>query len=338
MITSTPLPPQLAGLEGRVQFVTRVNENTYTMSCPNCGVLPEHNNNNPSDRFVVWMSSKLNGKPFGMCVRHCRFKWTPDKQDAEWSQEEKEEFKRKAREMIIAEDERVKKYAQDVIMKQAIYKRYAMQFGSSPVAKEYMHERGFTDDWLQYFGYGFDDGFKVSGRNSTYYSPAIIRPVMNIGGIVEQLKVRVIDAKCTQDRFRNIYKTKAQHIHIPLWRDGLKSKVFIAEGEMKADYVAMSGYVPKDISVIGVQGKGIGDRAYYQLENADVIYLCLDPDAFEPDKYGKVYAVDVAKRFGIDRTRFVIIRAKVDDAMNKGFNLGNAINMASKPQSFKYWR
>ena len=96
-----PLPPELAGLENRVQWVQQVNYNEYCMSCPNCGITGTHkdgtpfSDNNPSDRFIVWIESRISGKPFGMC-RSCGWKWSSDKSDAVWTEEEKAAFAAKA--------------------------------------------------------------------------------------------------------------------------------------------------------------------------------------------------------------------------------------------------
>jgi len=109
-----PLPPELSGLEGRVQWVQQVNHNEYKMSCPNCGVNGTHADGtpysdfNPSDRFIVWMESRSNGQPFGMCVRGCGYKWSTHKQDAIWTPEEKALFAEKRKEFNQREEESIR--------------------------------------------------------------------------------------------------------------------------------------------------------------------------------------------------------------------------------------
>jgi hypothetical protein len=323
------LPPEFAALEGRVQWVQQINANEYHSSCPNCGVEPHHNDSRPSDRFVLWVESRESGRPFGMCVRHCGYKWSPNKQDAVWTEEEKAAFATKRRELNDREEERILTYARDVVMKQKIYIRYMETLKNSTYGKQYLYKRGFnSDEWNHWFGYGVIEDYKVRGRNSTYYAPAITMPVVGLSNVVENIKLRVTEAHDPQDRFRNIYKSGNQHPYFPMHDTHVENKVIIIEGEMKANQVCMRGET--GLQVIGTQGMGIGARMIYKIESAEVVYLCLDPDAYKPNDKGIIPVVQTARRIGVNRVRLVQCREKVDDALIKGFNLRNAINMAVK--------
>lgn len=329
-----PLPPEFEGLTGKVEWVQQINENEYHSSCPNCGI-DGHSDSNPSDRFVMWVESKVNGKPFGMCVRHCGFKWSPEKQDAIWTEEEKQAFAQKRRELNQREEERILQYAQTVVMKHKLYNRYMGLAKDNQYFKEYLYGRGFnSDEWNRWFGFGFYPDYKCKGKLSTYFTPAITMPVNGIGKVVEQIKIRVIDPHDPADRFRNLYSTKTQHLHLPMREMVIGNKVALFEGEMKSDLVAKSGWIPNDTTIIATQGMGIGNRVFYTLENAEVVYLCLDPDAFIANPKTKESPVmRVAKKIGLDRTRIIMCKEKVDNAILKGFNLRNAYNMAVKPQT-----
>lgn len=333
MPTYAPLPPEFSGLEGKVQFVQRISDNEYHSSCPNCGVDETHSDRNPSDRFVMWVESRANGRPFGMCIRHCGYKWTPEKHDAEWTPAEKEAFALKRKELNLREEIRILDYANEVVMKQGIYNRYAETLKRSQYGKQYLYSRGFnSDEWNDFFGFGIDEGFRVLGKFSTYYSPSISMPVIGLGNVVENVKMRVIDAKHKDDRFRNIYKSGTQHPYFPKRDDKIGNRVAIFEGEMKACQVAMRGKLPEDVTIIGTQGKGVGSRMIYKIERAEVVYLCLDPDAYKPEKSGLSTVLSTAQKIGMDRTRLIICRDKVDDAIMQGFNLLNAFNMAVSPR------
>lgn len=327
-----PLPPELSGLTGRVQWVQQVNANEYHMSCPRCGIEPHHNDMNPSNRFVVWIESRTTGQPFGMCVRHCGFKWTPNKQDEIWTNEEREVFAAKRRELNQRENERIQAYAKDIVMKQAVYLRYMENLKDSTYGNEYLNSKGFNSkEWNKWFGFGIFEDYKVRGKFSTYYSPAITIPVMGLGKVVENVKLRVTEALHKDDRFRNIYKSGTQHPYFPMHDETIKNKVAIFEGEMKSDAVVMRGNLPEDTQVIATQGKGVGQRLLYMIEKCEVVYLCLDPDAFDPNTKGDTTIMQVAKKIGNERTRIILCKDKVDDAILQGFNLRNAYNMAVKP-------
>jgi hypothetical protein len=332
MPTFITLPPELAGLEGKVQWVQQVSPNEYHMSCPNCGFNPTHSDSHPSDRFVVWIESRFNGRPFGMCVRHCGFKWSLDKADAVWTPEEKAAFVEKKKELNQRENQRILQYAKDVVMKQAVYLRYMEKMQTSTYGKMYLEQRGFnSDEWNKWFGYGIFEDYKCHGESSTYYSPAITMPVMGLNKIVENVKLRVAEAHHPKDRFRNLYKSGNQHPYLPMHDEKVGNKVAIFEGEMKTNQVAMRGNLPEDVQLWGTQGKGIGSRLTFMLENCEVIYLCLDPDAFVPNDKGQTGIMQAATRLGIQRVRIITCKQKVDDAILKGFNLRNAFNMAVKP-------
>lgn len=328
----TELPPEFSALAGRVQWVQRVNENEYTSSCPNCGVEPKHNDSNPSNRFVMWIESRETGKPFGMCVRHCGWKWSGNKQDAVWTEEEKQAFAVKRRELNAREEKRIREYAENVVMKQAIYLRYMETMKTSSYGKHYLEKKGFNSlEWNTYFGFGILDDYKCHGEFSTYYSPAITIPIRAIGNIIEQVKLRVTEAKHKNDRFRNIYKTGNQHIYLPIKAESIQNKIAIFEGEMKSCQVAMRGNLPNDVQIIATQGKGIGARLVYALEKCEVIYVCLDPDAYEPNAKGKTDIMMAVQKLGYNRTRIIPCKEKIDDAIIKGFDLRSAYNMAVKP-------
>jgi len=328
-----PLPPEFAALDGKVQWVQQVNANEYTSSCPNCGVDPaKHSDAHPSDRFIMWIESRETGLPFAMCYRGCGYKWTPNKSDAVWTPEEKAAFAAKRREMNEREEERIKSYAERVVMAQKAYVRYYQNMGKSTYGRQWLAEKGLTsDEWLRYWGFGIIEDYRCRGYMSTYYSPTITMPIVGTSGLVEQIKLRVTDAKHDRDRYRNIYKTNAQHLFFPRRENKIMNKVAIFEGEIKSCNVALWGHLPEDVQIIGAQGKGVGMRLIYAVEKAEVVYLCLDPDAFVKPEKGESTIMQTARRIGFDRVRIIQVKQKVDDAILQGFNLLNAFNMAVKP-------
>jgi len=100
---------------------------------------------------------------------------------------------------------------------------------------------------------------------------------------------------------------------------------------MKSAQVAMRGRLPSDVQIIATQGKGVGAQMLYKIESAEVVYLCLDPDAYTPNKNGETTVMQTARKIGLERTRLIVCRDKVDDAIMQGFNLLNAFNMAISP-------
>lgn len=331
-------PPELESLRGKVYFLQQINDNEYHSSCPNCGVDDtKHSDSKPSNRFVIWLESRSNGKPFGMCVRHCGYKWTPEKSDAVWTEEEKKAFEAKKRELNERENQRISEYARNVIMKQHIYISYLENMKKSEYGKMYLDKRGFkSEEWNRFFGFGIFDAYKCTGKFSTYYSPAITMPIRGLNEDVENIKLRVTEAKHSDDRFRNLYKLGNQSIYLPMNEGKIQNKIILVEGEMKAAYVAMFSEGGKMglPQIVGTQGKGVGSRMLYAIEKCEVVYIALDPDTFIPKEKGESTIMQVSKKIGYDRVRIILSgKQKIDDAVRRGLNLVNSFNMAVKPQS-----
>lgn len=337
MPTYVELPIEFSGLQGQVQWVQRVNDNEYTSSCPRCGVNHEkHSDSSPSDRFIMWIANKNTGKPFGMCFRGCKYKWSPEKHDAIWTDEEIKEFKRKREELIERENERITKFARETVMAQGFYKQYAENLKNSNYGKQYLANRGFDSlEWIEFLQFGIIEDYLCKGFLDNYYSPAITMPVKGLAHTIENIKMRVADAHHTKDRFRNLYKSKAQHIYLPMGEMAIANKVIVIEGEMKSAFVAQQTYsrIPSDVQIIATQGNGIGERMLHAIKNCEVVYLLLDPDTFVPNKDGITSIMQNVKKIGYDRVRIPLCNDKIDDAMLQGFNFINAFNMAVKPQS-----
>lgn len=330
------LPIEFMGLQGKVQWVQKVNDNEYTSSCPRCGINPEkHSDMNPSDRLIMWLSSRSTGKPFAMCYRGCGFKWSPEKQDAMWTDEEIQEFKRKRIELIERDNERIETYAREVVMKQGFYKQYTENLKNSTYGNQYLASRGFKyPEWNRLFGFGIVEDYFCKGFLDNYYSPAITMAIKSPKNLIENIKFRVAEAHHTKDRFRNQYKSGTQHIYLPMGEEKIMNKVAIMEGEMKSAMVAMKTYQKlNDVQILGTQGDGIGARMLHAIKDCEVVYLSLDPDCFVPNEKGITNAMMNAKKIGYDRVRFILSgKQKMDDAILQGFNFINAYNMAVKPE------
>ncbi len=324
------LPIEFEGLLGKVNFVHRISENEWHSSCPNCGG-EIHADGSEPDRFIMWKVSRR-GSPFGMCVRKCGFKWSPDKQDANWTPEERAEFAKKQKELEAEwetkEAERIEKLAQ-LVTGQMVWKRCYDDAPES--ARQYWEkERGIPREWQEELFLGFIPNFTVRGSLSTYKRPAYTIPIFGLDNAVENITMRVDNPLTSNDRYRRMYKSKAQHLYNPQRRKA--NKVILMEGEIKAATGAIYGWLPDEYVVYGAQSKAPERRLLKMLNFAEVIYIAFDPDAYEPDsKTKRIAALEVAKQLGEQRVRYVIPpRMKFDDAILQGFQFKNAINMAVK--------
>lgn len=322
------LPMEFLGLTGRVNFVQQISENEYHSSCPNCGGTVHPDGTYP-DRFVMWRVSRR-GLPFGMCIRKCGWRWTPDKQDANWTPAERAEFAKKQSELESAwmksEAERLEKLS-ELVAAQLIWKRC---FDETPehVKKYYEEARGIPREWQQQLWLGYFKDYTVRGL-SNYKANAYTLPVFNFDGAIENITLRIDKPMSGNDRYRRLYRSKAQHIHSPQRRRA--NKIILMEGELKADIATIYGWLPDDTTIYGLQSKRPERRLMKSLDFAEVVYIAFDPDAYVPDPQNKQIAVvETAKQIGFERVRYVLPphNMKFDDAILQGYQFRNAVNMA----------
>lgn len=324
------LPIEFAALEGVVSHVRQISENEYHSSCPNCGG-DIHQDGTPPDRFVMWRTSKR-GTPFGMCIRKCGYKWSPEKQDANWTQEERDEFRRKQEEAeadwMAAESTRIAALA-ETVNGQMVWKRY---YDDAPESARqyYENERLIPRDWQHHLFLGYIPNYTVRGSIS-YKRGAYTIPIFAIENPIENIVLRVENPMSGNDRYRRLYRSKAQHLYAPMREKA--NKVVLMEGEFKAITGTIYTKLPSDFAIYGVQSKSPERRILKSLDFAEVVYFAFDPDAYRPDpKTGRVAVLEAAKQVGLDRSRFVMPPGdyKFDDAILRGYKFENAINMAVK--------
>lgn len=332
------LPEIFMSLVGRVNYVQKITDNEYHSSCPRCGGEPHEDGSYPN-RFIMWVVSRQ-GTPFGMCRKSgCGYKWSPTKEDAHWTYKERIEFARKAR---LLEIEYLKKKTEELnvlaekIRQQDIYTRYWEEARKRDRVMNEYAKMGIPADWVDYLRFGYIPEYKVTGRNSTYKAPAFTFPVWSLNR-VENIKVRVENPISKDDRYRNIYKSGCQHLFTPLHEaDKFGNKILIAEGEKKATVIHISGGLPDDVQVVGLQSVSPEKRIISMLKGskAEVFYIALDPDAYVKGGNGIAPAVSLANQLGESRCRLVIPPkdTKFDDAILMGFRFKNAFNMAIKPE------
>ena len=322
------LPVEFQSLLGKVNYVVQISENEYHSSCPNCGG-EVHQDGSYPDRFVMWRVSRR-GTPFGMCVRQCGYKWTLNKEDAKWTPEERAEFTRKQAEMEVewmrAENERILKLSERV-WEQEVWKRCHNE--QSEHSRLLWNRRGVRDDWQDYLYLGWYLNYPL--QKEIYHSNALTIPLWNFDGGVENITLRMEKPQSSNDRYRRLYPSKAQHLYAPMREK--KNKVVLMEGEIKAIIGCSRGFLPDEYCIYGAQSKSPERRILKQLEFAEVIYLAFDPDAYIPDpKTGRVAVIETAKTLGMERVRFVVPPKgyKFDDAILQGYKFRNAVNMAVK--------
>jgi hypothetical protein len=296
----------------------------------------------------MWRVSKL-GYPLGACLRgHCGFKWSPQKEDANWTPEQLQEFRAKAAETEAAFSAETEKRLVELsakIQAEGAYIRYNNAGLDNDNVINYWESRGVPHSWQLHLFCGYVDDYPITGALSHYRSPVYTMPVFSEIARIENVKLRVANPKHDNDRYRNLYKSGCQHLYNPNYQSAPKRHCLLMEGEIKSIVACAYGNVnTEQVTVYGVQSKQPETRLLKKLANFDAVYIALDPDAYSVEYYydlktGErkqrgIAAVDVARKIGFERARFVLPPKgmKFDDAILQGYNFSNALNMAIRPE------
>ena len=321
------LPPEFEAVASLVSYVCKRTANEWSGSCPTCGGIP-HRNGEPPDRFRMWRVSRY-GKPLGWC-RSCGYVWTsdtgrkPTKDEIEFWQKEQIQIEQERRDQA--------ERALELLQNERMWEKFYSQ--NNRYSMDYFAERGLSKSWIEYLKLGLVPDYIVKSRQNGeweyYHSPAVSHPVWMVGGIVQNIKLRVTSPRRGADRYRNWYKTEKSYLHVPLYDLPLSGVGVIVEGEFKADVLEQTLDDLK-FRVVGLQSKTPASAIFAELKDLDPIYVWLDEDAFCKEN-GKESAVEyVVRMVGKERARIVQCPVKVDDGIVKyGLEPMKYIKMARK--------
>jgi len=319
------LPIEFASIANKVTCVRRKSANEFSSSCVNCGG-SVHKNGDPSDRFVMFRVGR-GGFPLGFC-RKCGYRWYPAKEQKP-SKEEMDEWRKN---QIEIEKSRIEAAKRSIELLQADKMWEIFYSQNNGYSVDVFRSWGIADSWIDYLKLGLIPDYTVYRHNEeAYHSPAFAIPVWNVGGIVQNIKLRIANPKEDTDRYRNFYAMGNSYLFIPLYDIPLTGAGLIVEGEKKA-IVMEQTLDDMGIRVIGVQTKTPAPELFEQLKDLDPIYIWLDPDAMKKDKKAPETAVERMVRYvGKERARIVDCPVKCDDGIVlQGLNPKQFLRMAKK--------
>lgn len=303
------LPIQFVELTTRIHYVKRRTANEFSSSCPECGGQPHQDGSMP-DRFRMWVVSK-HGIPLGWC-RHCNYVWTPAR-ERKPSNEEIEQWRQEQIRIETAKKEAAER-ALEMLQNERLWEKFYDQNGQ--MSLQAFRNWGISESWIDYLRLGFKPDYYVNSETGGYYSPAASIPVWFVGGIIQNIKMRVLQPHNDNDRYRNIYKTGEQYLFVPMYDIPLQGAGVIVEGEKKA-IVLEQNLDDMNTRVVGLQSKKPDPRLFEHMKDLDPVYIWLDPDAFyEDDKSGETAVQYVTRLVGKERARIVQSPVKVDDGIN----------------------
>lgn len=279
------------------------------------------------DRFVLFRMGR-HGFPFAFCRQDPdNHTWSPYK-DKKPSQSEIDEFKRNQIEVEKARIEASKRTI-EILQNDRLWEKFFAD--NIEYSMNEYRKRGLSDSWIKYLQLGFIADYTVkSNRHDDYHSPAFTIPVWGVGGVVQNIKLRMANPQYDYDRYRNFYHSGRSFLYVPLYDLPLTGAGVVVEGEFKSAVVEQH---LDDVSyrVVGIQSKTPDSELLAELKDLDPIYLCLDPDAFIREDKQKETAVErMTRLLGRERVLIVDLPCKPDDGINEGMELKKFLRMAKR--------
>lgn len=314
LMRELPLPQELSRFAHLPDLQYRGN-GEWSSACPVCGGTGKRHDR--SDRFRLF-AADAKGNARAWCRQCSFFEWA----DAESNQRPDPVQIQQARDLrealLKAENDRLRNRIKE-LQEQAYWRGYhdSMREGQRALWRM----AGIPDDWQDFWQLGYVD----------QYSQAIPSPAMTIPYFAPDWQAQTIQYRLTNppepsDKYR--------------FQAGLKAGAWLADPTEKPSGAAllMEGMKKAAVtfinttasgngrfSVVAVPSKTPGADMLDILADCDPVYICLDPDAYQPTrtKDGKILppAVNrIVKLVGKERARLVKLPTKADDffTMYKG--------------------
>jgi hypothetical protein len=253
----------------------------------------------------MWTNATGKNKVMGWC-RHCGYVWFPES-DKPMS---KDDFDKWRREQIEREEQRKKDAERAIanLQSEKIWETYHQALRKSSYGISTVESWGISRPWAELWKIGFIEDYIVHSKEGEYHRPAISIPVWKMDGSVANVKVRVLDPKSSNDRYRKIYKTGQDS---PFWTEPKRyDTCLVVEGEKKA--MVCRTKTPKGIQVVGLPTKTPNKEMLNQFNGFKKLYVCLDPDATEDGSLERLVL-----SLGKFRTNILILPDKIDDMINE---------------------
>lgn len=285
-----------------VKYVRRISNNEYSSSCPRCGG-ERHQNGEYPDRFRIWIKSKTTNGMLGWC-RQCGYIWSPQgiENQKEWIQERK----------VIEESNQQKaQHALELLHREQAWLQYHENLDNE--IRGHYHKRNIGNSWIDYWTLGYNPSKYVWDGKEGYQTPALTIPIFHPGESEPvTIRNRLLNPKDPGDKYRPEFGNLPSSLFYADKEHQPKNKALLVEGEFKAmtTYITLAD---PDIYVVGTPGKTPNPALLDGLNDCEVVYILLDPDAYVRERRDQVTPIEkMVKHFG-KRSRVIQLPYKVDD-------------------------
>ena len=212
--------------------------------------------------------------------------------------------------------------ALDELRRTQSWLEYYGNLSESESARQLWRDRGVPDAYQDIWQLGYDDNLRLWKNDvgrwvSWWQTPTMTIPLWGLGWQVNNVKHRLLNVPENGGKYRQEKSgiPPAPFIADP---DITSGPLLLVEGEIKS----MVSYITADnpsLQVAGLPSKTPAPEMFNEFDNYDPVYLCLDPDAYDPPGEDQPTAVKKAiLALGRERVRVMWMPNKIDDTINAG--------------------
>lgn len=266
------------------------------------------------DRFVIWTDREFPHWNFFCRVCHPEAGWIDELNPNLKEQLPPDERMRRAAEYAKEREEALRaeiQRAQDALkelQEARAWVRYHEQL--TDAARNTWGSWGIPDFFIEYWQLGFDPAHTVWTKGGEWTTPTMTIPIFEpITWECSNIRHRLMNPPRPGDKYRPERSGLPQSFFVAEPDNPIKGRTLLVEGEKKA----MVSFITADdpaFQVLGIPGKNMPNYLIDRLQEADPVYICLDPDATSA-------ARKLAATIGIERCRMIELPDKIDDLILK---------------------
>ena len=190
-------------------------------------------------------------------------------------------------------------------------------------ARQLWRGRGIPDHYQDFWQLGYCADYALWKMEDGqwldwWHTPTLSIPVWGQGWQLNNVKHRLLKEPASGDKYRQ-EKHGVPPAPFMACPDRDSGPLLLLEGEIKA-MVTFSTIEADTIQVAGLPSATPNSEIYQAFKDYEPVYICMDPDAYDPPKAGEPPAVQrAADAIGHERARLLWLPGKIDDVINAGF-------------------
>lgn len=305
-----PLPPDLARRWANLPDVANRGRNEWSAACPQCGGA-DRARRGRSDRFRMFAADDGHGAR-GWC-RQCHYFAFADDDQERPSAEAIEKATRERLALTEKENTRIR----DKIKRIADSNFWHLwHTDMTPEHRRLWHREGINDWAIETYQLGYCPDHTTMYDGQEWHTPTMTIPLFAPGWEWVNLQHRLLKPPEPGDKYRQMAGLpSAMFLTEP--DTAPAGPTIVVEGAKKAIVCHLNighlGY-----TIVAVPSKAPSQVILDQLDNADPVYMMLDPDAYTPTKTKTGQRLEpaasrMAKRLGRERVKVVKVPVKPDD-------------------------